>query len=131
MLRFCKKMLQYYQYSIYSKYWLLMENTSTVQDNTTTIMLIWCLKQLKDFILKFSISGSFFSFFFINTCFFSFRWCVDEATNSWTNYHRYKYDLYFLHYHTLTTIHFMDHERLCQIIYICLNHCWWCEHNQS
>ena len=63
MLRFCKKMLQYYQYSIYSKYWLLMENTSTVQDNTTTIMLIWCLKQLKDFILKFSISGSFFSFF--------------------------------------------------------------------
>ena len=31
------------------------------QENIITIMLIWCLKQFKGFILKFSISGSFFS----------------------------------------------------------------------
>ena len=30
------------------------------QDNKKTVMLIGCLKQLKDFIFKFSISGSFF-----------------------------------------------------------------------
>ena len=39
-------MLQYYQYSIHSKHWLLVEDTSTAQENNTKIMLIWCLKQL-------------------------------------------------------------------------------------
>ena len=37
-------MLQYYQYSIHSKHWLLVEDTSTAQDNNSTIILIWRLK---------------------------------------------------------------------------------------
>ena len=59
MPRFWKKMLQYYPYSIHSNDWFLIEETS---------------KKLKDFILKFSISGSFISRIFklvhCNTCFF-------------------------------------------------------------
>ena len=31
------------------------------QNNNTTVVLIWGLKQLKDFTLKFSINGGFFS----------------------------------------------------------------------
>ena len=129
MLRLCK----YYQYSIHSKYWLLVEDTSTTQGNKTTVMLICCLKQLKYFIIKFSICGISFSFF--NYCFFSFRWMCWWGCR--TKFHGHKYDFYFLQCHTLTTIHFMNHGRFCQIfrtifnIYICLNHCWWCEHNQS
>ena len=61
MLRFWKKMLQYYQCSIHLKYWLLVEHTSKAQDNNTTVMLIWCLKQRIYFILRFSIRGVFFS----------------------------------------------------------------------
>ena len=41
------------------------------QDNRTTAMLNWCLKQLKDFILKFS--KSIFELVHCNTSFFSFR----------------------------------------------------------
>ena len=75
VLRFWKKILQYYQDSIHSKHWLLVEDTPTVQDNDTSITLIWCLKQLKGFILKYSISESFFFHFLTtNTCLFSFRW---------------------------------------------------------
>ena len=67
------EMLQYYQYSTHAKDWLLV-------DNNTTVMLMWCIKQLKDFILKFSISLSFFlqkaflNLLHCNTCLFSFRW---------------------------------------------------------
>ena len=51
------------------------------------------------------------------------------------NYRGFK-DMYFLQYHTLAAIHFMNHEGIFQIIrtiyniYICLNHCWWCEQNK-
>ena len=31
------------------------------QGNSTTVMLVWCLKQVKDFTFKFSKSGNFFS----------------------------------------------------------------------
>ena len=106
-------------------------------------MSMWCFKQLKDFILRISVSRSFFSqkaflnkYAVIRVSFPS-GWCVDEAVGNWSNYRGYKYDAYFLQYHEFTAIHFMNHEGLCQIIrttfniYICLNHCWWCEHNQS
>ena len=50
------------------------------QNSSTAVMLIWCLKQVKDFILKFSINGSFFSrkqkvfkFINFNTSLVSFR----------------------------------------------------------
>ena len=46
MPRFCKEMLHYYQYSIHSKVWYLVEETSA---------------ELEDFILKFPISGTCFS----------------------------------------------------------------------
>ena len=136
ILRLCQKMLQYHQYSIHSKYWLLVEDTSAAQNNNTTVMLIWCLKQLKVFILKFSISGSSI-FWLLILVSFPPGGCFDEVSNNWAHYHEYKYDLYFLQYHTLTSIIFMNHEQLCQIIrtifniYIFLNHCWWKGHNQS
>ena len=50
-------MLQYYQYFIHSKVSLLLKNRP--QDNSTAVD--WCLNQLKDFILQFSINRSFFS----------------------------------------------------------------------
>ena len=58
MLRFCKEILQYFQYSIHSKDWLLVEETSTGQNHNN--YLIWYLKEFKDLILKFLASGSFF-----------------------------------------------------------------------
>ena len=63
MLMFCNKMLQINQYSIHSKHRLLVEDTSLAQGKNTIIMFIWCLKQLKDFILKFSISETFLILF--------------------------------------------------------------------
>ena len=63
MLRFWKKMLQYYQCSIHLKYWLPVEHTSKAQENNTTVMLIWCLKQRIYFTFRFSIRGVFFSFY--------------------------------------------------------------------
>ena len=57
-----------------------------------TIILIWYLKQFKDFILKFPISGSFFSekeFLNLYTMIlFSFPLggCVDEVVNNHTDY---------------------------------------------
>ena len=40
---------------------------------------------------------------------------VHEAADNWINYHGYKY-VCFLQYHTLTVIHFINYEGLCQII---------------
>ena len=74
MLRFCKEMLQYFQYCICSKDWL--QRHKLPQDKITTIMLMRCLKQffLLRFFLKFSIRGRIFEFVYYDTCFFSFRW---------------------------------------------------------
>ena len=81
-------------------------------------MLIWCLKQLKDFILKFSISESFFSEKKIWNLYTMIHFsvllggCVDEVVYNRTNYQGYKY-VYFLQYHTLTVIRFMYGEGVC------------------
>ena len=48
-------------------------------------MLIWYLKQLKDFILKFSINESFFlqkALFLLILAFFPSGVCVDEVVNN-------------------------------------------------
>ena len=72
-------------------------------------MLMWSLKQFKDFILKFSISGRFFSekeFFNLFTMIlvsFPTDGYVDEVVDNQTNYQ----------YHTLTFIHFMNREGVC------------------
>ena len=64
-------------------------------------MLNWCLKQVKDFFLEFSISGNFFlekEFFNLYTMvLISFRsgGCVDKVVDNRTNYQGYKY-VYFL-----------------------------------
>ena len=94
-----------------------MEETSKGQ-NYNSFMLIWCLKQLKGFYLKSSISGSFFSekelLKLYTMILFSFPLvgCFDEVVNNRTNYQGYKY-VYFFQYHTLTVIHFMDGEGVC------------------
>ena len=88
-------------------------------DNNTTAMLMWCLKQLKVLILKFSKS----IFKLVQIVSFPSGLCE-------MFYYGYKDDVYFLQYHILAAIHFMNQEGLCQIIwtifniYICLNHCW-------
>ena len=99
-------------------------------------MLIWWLKQGKDFILKFSISGSFFSekwFLNLHTMAlvsFPSGGCVDKVANNLTNYQGFKY-VYFLQYHTMTVIHFTIGEGVCEIVgRISLNHSWWCKHNK-
>ena len=73
-------------------------------------MLIRCLKHVKDSILTFSVSGSFFSekeFLNLYTMalFFSFPLggCVGEVVDNRTNYQGYKY-VYFLQHHTLTVM---------------------------
>ena len=38
--------------------------------------------------------------------------CVDEVVDNWTNYEGYKF-VYFLQYHTLAVIHFMNGEGAC------------------
>ena len=46
-----------FKYSIYSKTDKYLKKFP--QDSNTTVMLIWCLKQVKDLILKFLVNGSF------------------------------------------------------------------------
>ena len=81
-------------------------------------MWVRYLKYVKDFILTFSISRSFFSekeFLNLHTAIlFSFPLggCVDEVVDNRTNYQGYKY-VHFLHYHTLTVIHFMNGRGAC------------------
>ena len=72
-------------------------------------MLIWCLKQFKDFILKFSISGSFFSNLYSMIQSFLLGGCVDKVVENRTNDQRYK-NVYFLQYNTLIAIHSMSAE---------------------
>ena len=66
-----------------------------------TIMLIWCLNHVKEFILKFSISGSCFSdkeflnLFTMILFSFSLGGYVDELLTIRKNYQEYKY-LHFL-----------------------------------
>ena len=81
-------------------------------------MLIWCVKHVKDIILTFSISGSFFSekeclnLYTMMLFSFPLGGCVDEVVDNRTNYQGYKY-VHFLHYHTLTVIHFMNGRGAC------------------
>ena len=78
-------------------------------------MLIWCLKQYKNFLLKLSISGSFFSenkFLVLYTTIlvsFPLGGCVDEVVDNQTNDQRYTY-AHLLYCHTLTVLHFMNGE---------------------
>ena len=82
------------------------------------IMLIWSLKQVVDFILNFSINGSFFSekeFFNLNTMIlvsFPSCGCIAEVFDNWENFEGYKY-VYSLQHHTLTVIYFMNGEGVC------------------
>ena len=76
-------------------------------------MLIWCLKQVKDFILKFSTSGSyssqreFLNFYIMILFSFLSGGCVDEDIDNRTNYQGYKF-IYFVWYDILTVLHFMN-----------------------
>ena len=77
-------------------------------------MLIWYVKQVKNFILKFSIRGSFslqkeFLNLYTMILFFSPGGCVYEDVDNRTNYERYKY-INLVRYHTLTVLHFMNGE---------------------
>ena len=77
-----------------------------------TILLKWCLKQFKDYILKFSLIECFFSGkellnLYTMICFnFPLGGCIDEVFYSQTNYQEYKY-VYFFKPKTLTVIHSM------------------------
>ena len=81
-------------------------------------MLIWCLKHVKDFILTFSVSGSFFSekeflnLYAMTLFSFPLGGCVDEVVDDRTNYQGHKY-VYFIQYRTLTFIHFVKGEGAC------------------
>ena len=76
------------------------------QDSRTTVMLIWCLKQVKNFILEFLVNGSFcwgtqnHWIYYIQYCFFYFRlscwWGVGEIAVNWANYQEYKFNVYFI-----------------------------------
>ena len=48
--------------------------------------------------------------------------CADTVANNLTNYQGFKY-VYFLQYHTMTVIHFINGEGVCEIVgRISLNH---------
>ena len=80
-------------------------------------MMNWWLKQVKDFILKFSIGGiSFSEKELVNLCImtsvsFPSGECVDEAVDNWTNYQGYKY-VNVLWNHTFSH-NFMGGEGVC------------------
>ena len=69
-------------------------------------MLIWCLKQVKDFILNFSISRSFLSekeFWNLHTVLlasFPSGVCVDKIVDNRANHQGYECDAYSVQYHT-------------------------------
>lgn len=98
-------------------------------------MLVWCLKQVKDFTFKFSKSGNFFSekqflnLYTIILASFLSGGCIDEVSDNGAIYQEYEYDIYFLQRHTLTVTHVMNGKRVCNVIrrftfnvYICFNH---------
>ena len=129
-LSFCNEILQYFQYTIYPKDWLLqlVEETSTGQYRLSVI-LNWCLKQVKDFILELSISRSFFSF--------PSGECVDEVAKKSNKLSRIQ-NMFIFFDITHWKISFMNGEGVCYIIrgtifnvWICLDHSRWFKHNQS
>ena len=115
MVRFYKEMLQYFQYTIHSKYYALVEETSTGHYHNNYVESV---VRTKYFILKFSISGSlisekeFLNLYTLILVSFPLGGCVDEAAHSRTNYQGYKY-VYLLQCHTLTVISFMDGGGVC------------------
>ena len=74
----------------------------------------WCLKQLKDSILKFQISESFFSQkafwnqYTVVLVSFPSGACVEEVVGNQANYNGYKDDVYFLQYNIWAVICFMN-----------------------
>ena len=72
-----------------------MQETSTWQNLKNILM--WWLKQLRDFILKYSVSGGFFwekeilNVYTKKLVSFHLAWCVDEVVVNQTNYEGYKY----------------------------------------
>ena len=73
----------------------------------TLVVFVWCLKQVKDLILEFSLSGSFFSekkqllgYYAIILVSFPLGGYVDEVVDSRANYQEYRYDVHFFWYHT-------------------------------
>ena len=90
------------------KDWLLVEETFTGQYHSNYdwyLWLIWNLKQVKDFFLNFSKSGSFFS------------------------------KKEFLNFYTMVLVSFPSgywvYAVVQTIVAICLNYIWWCKHHQS
>ena len=79
------------------------------QKSWATVVLVWCWKQVKDIILEFSISGSFFS----EKTSFPLGWCVDEIVDGQANYQGSKYDVNFLECHTFAVIHSMNGQGVC------------------
>ena len=83
-------------------------------------MLIWCLNQFKDFILKIRQVEFFFRerifelvLYTIALVSFPSGRCLDVVFDNRTNHQGYK-SVYFLQYHTLTVIiYFMDGEEVC------------------
>ena len=75
------------------------------QNSGSTVVLVWCWKQVKDLILEFLISDSFFSekklsdYYTIIIVFFSLGRCIDEVVDRQTNYQGYIYDGHFLGCH--------------------------------
>ena len=82
-------------------------------------MLVWCWKQVKDLILGYLISGSFFQkkqlsdYSTIILVSFPLGGYVDEAFDSQANYQGYRYDVRFLGCHTFAVIHSVNGEEVC------------------
>lgn len=101
MLRFGKKILQFYKCSTPLKDWLLVEET-------------WYLKLVKDLTLKFSLNESFFSekqfsnFHTIIPVSFPSGQRIDEVVDNIEHYQGYELDVSFLQCLTLTVVHFKN-----------------------
>ena len=111
-------MLRFYKKSIYKFYKCLNTRFTPMTDSQkswATVALVWCWKQVKDIILEFSISGSFFSekttFWLLVS--FPLGWCVDEIVDGQANYQGSKYDANFLECHTFAVIHSVNGQGVC------------------
>ena len=90
------------------------------QDSNTTVMLIWCLKQVKDFIFRYPINGSFCwgTQKLLNVpntvLLFSFRWWCwwrfGEIGVNRTNYQGCQFDVHFIQCQTSTDISWIVHS---------------------
>ena len=89
------------------------------KDNKIAVMLTWCLRQITDFTLEFSLNGKFvftkriFGLNIIVRVCFPLIACVDEVVNNQASDQGHEYDVYFLQYHKLTVINFMNGEVVC------------------